>query len=303
MPAEHAESAEEKIKNRFCRYFYILLFWIYFRVISRVPRANFLMPTWKLEIEYEGTRYRGWQIQHNAKTVQGELMRAARDLFAGKVEIGGSGRTDAGVHAVNQIAHLKVADLTANVTPRQILYGFNDLLPHDINIKKVQNASENFHARHDAVGRYYLYQISTRRTAFAKNFVWWIKDNLDVVPMQTAAEMLVGRHNFQSFAEIEEGKKQSTIVVVEKAEVFTDGDLICFRIGASHFLWKMVRRIVGMLAEVGRGSLTYDGFQRLLKFQSSAAAKFTAPPSGLFLEKVLYRGDEKPEDRRAIFPV
>ncbi len=262
--------------------------------------AKKFMNTWKLEIEYEGTRYRGWQIQHNAKTVQGELLLAARQFFEAKVEIGGSGRTDAGVHAVRQIAHLKVPELKANVTPGKIQYAFNDLLPHDINIIRVQNAAENFHARHDAVGRYYLYQISTRRTAFAKNFVWWIKDNLDVVPMQTAAAMLVGRHNFQSFAETEEGKKQSSTVVVERAEVYTDGDLICFRIGASHFLWKMVRRIVGMLAEVGRGNLSYDGFQRLLKFPTNAPAKFTAPPSGLFLEKVLYKGDEPPKLQKSV---
>jgi tRNA pseudouridine38-40 synthase len=118
--------------------------------------------------------------------------------------------------------------------------------------------------------------------------------------MQTAAAMLVGRHNFESFTESEDGKKQSSIVVVERAEVYTDGDLICFRIGASHFTWKMVRRIVGMLAEVGRGNLTYDGFQRLLKFPSNAPAKFTAPPSGLFLEKVLYKGDTPPTEKKSI---
>lgn len=261
------------------------------------------MPTWKLEIEYEGTRYRGWQIQHNAKTVQGELMNVARQLFESKAEIGGSGRTDAGVHAVSQIAHLKVSELKANVTPRQIQHGFNDLLPHDINILKVQNAAENFNARRDAVARYYLYQISTRRTAFAKNFVWWIKDNLNVGEMQEAVALLVGRHDFQSFHEADEGKKQSSVVVVEKSEIFTDGDLICFRIGASHFLWKMVRRIVGSLAEVGRGNLSVEGFHRFLKFQTNAPAKFTAPPSGLFLEKVLYKGDEAPNKQKAIYPV
>ncbi len=137
------------------------------------------MPTWKLELEYEGTRYRGWQMQHNAKTVQGEMQDTARQLFAGKFEIYGSGRTDAGVHALRQIAHLKVSELKANITPKQIQYGFNDLLPHDINIIKVTNAPDDFHARHDAIARYYLYQISTRRTAMAKNFVWWIKDDLD----------------------------------------------------------------------------------------------------------------------------
>lgn len=259
------------------------------------------MPTWKLEIEYEGTRYRGWQIQHNAKTVQGELMTAARQLFSARVEIGGSGRTDAGVHAVGQIAHLKVPELKANITPRQIQHGFNDILPHDINIKKVSNAPENFDARKQAVQRFYLYQISTRRTAFAKNFVWWIKDNLNAEEMREAAALLVGRHDFYSFHEQDEEKKQSTVVEVSRAEIFTDGDLICFRIGASRFLWKMVRRIVGMLAEVGRGNASVADFERLIKFKSNAAAKFTAPPSGLFLEKVLYKGDAPPDEKKSLF--
>ena len=249
------------------------------------------MNTWKLEIEYEGTRFRGWQIQHNVKTIQGELMVAARELFSSRVEIYGAGRTDAGVHAIRQIAHLKAPELTENITPRQIQFGFNDLLPHDINILKVTNAPENFHARKDAVARQYLYQISTRRTAFEKNHVWWIKDNLNANEMREAAELLVGRNNFQSFCEQEEDKKQSTIVKVESAEIITEDDLILFRIKASHFLWKMVRRIVGSLAEVGRGNISVKDFERYLKFQTNAPAQFTAPPSGLFLEKVFYKGD------------
>lgn len=261
------------------------------------------MPTWKLEIEYEGTRYRGWQIQHNAKTIQGELQDVTRQLFASKFELFGAGRTDAGVHALRQIAHLRVDELTANVTPRQIQHGFNDLLPHDINVLKVSNAPDDFHARKDAIARYYLYQISTRRTAFGKNLVWWVKDRLDEKAMAEAAKILVGKHDFYSFCELEDGKKQSTIVKVEQAEVFTDGDLILFRIGASHFLWKMVRRIVGMLAEVGRGNLDYAGFDRLLKFKSDVPAKFTAPPSGLFLEKVLYKGDKPPDGRKGIVTI
>jgi len=266
-------------------------------------RGQNFMPTWKLELEYEGTRYRGWQMQPNARTIQGEMQDAARKLFSGKFEIYGSGRTDAGVHAVGQIAHLKVDELRENITPRQIQFGFNDVLPHDINILKVSNAPDNFHARHDAVSRYYLYQISRRRTATAKNFVWWIKDELNAAAMGEAAKMLVGKHDFASFAELEEGKKQTTKVEVAHADVFMDGDLICFRIGASHYLWKMVRRIVGMLAEVGRGNLTFDAFERLLKFHSDAAAKYTAPPSGLFLENVLYKGDAVRHEKKAVVPV
>jgi len=258
------------------------------------------MPTWKLELEYDGTRYRGWQLQHNEKTIQGEMQEAARQLFEARAEIFGSEATDAGVHAIEQIAHLKVPDLTANITPRQIQDGFNAVLPHDINILKVTNAPDDFHARHNAVARYYLYQISTRRTAFGKNFVWWVKEDLDAKSMAEAAKMLVGRHDFRSFCETDDGRKQSAIVVVDRAEVFTDGDLICFRIGASHFLWKMVRRIVGQLAQVGRGELTYDAFERLLKFESDVPAKFAAPPSGLFLEKVLYKGGLTPEKTKAV---
>jgi tRNA pseudouridine38-40 synthase len=262
------------------------------------------MPTWKLELEYDGSRYRGWQIQHNAKSIQAEMQEATRQLFASRAEVFGAEPTDAGVHAAAQIAHLRVADLTANITPSQIRDGFNEVLPHDINIRRVSNAPDDFHARHDAVARYYLYQISTRRTAMAKNFVWWVKDDLDVAAMNHAAGMLVGEHNFSSFSEPDDdGKRRSPIVNVARAEVFGDGELICFRIGASHFLSKMVRRIVGMLAEVGRGNTTYDAFERLLRFESEIAVKFTAPPSGLFLEKVLYRGDKAPDGAKALVTV
>ncbi len=247
------------------------------------------MPNWKLEIEYEGTRYRGWQVQNNVKTIQGELNKAAYQLFSGKVKIVGAGRTDAGVHAIEQIAHLNVSKLKKDIRPKQIQYGFNDLLPHDINILKVKNASEDFHALHDAVGRQYLYQISKRRAAFAKNFVWWVKDELNMEAMADAARMFIGKHDFSSFAQKDETKNQSTKVTVENAEIFLDADMICFRIKANYFLWKMVRRIVGMIVEVGRGNLSDIAVKRMLKYPTNAPAKFTAPPSGLFLEKVFYK--------------
>ncbi len=259
------------------------------------------MPTWKLEVEYEGTRYRGWQMQHNARSIQGEMSAAARELFEAKPEIFGSSGTDAGVHALRQIVHLKVPEVSEAITPRKIQYGFNDILPADINVRKVSNAPDDFHAKHHAVARYYLYQISTRRSAFAKNFVWWIKDELNAKAMAEAAKMLVGKNDFVSLSEAEENDRlRSTIVNVLHSSVFLDGDLICFRIGATHFLWKMVRRIVGMLVEVGRGNITYDSFGRLLKFRSDTPAPFTAPPSGLFLERVLYAGDEPPKEKQAI---
>ena len=244
------------------------------------------MPTWKLTLEYEGTRYHGWQTQKNAdKTVQAALANAARDLFGEDAAVGGAGRTDAGVHALAQIAHLKARKTLA---PRQILEGLNDRLPFDVNVLSVEPAPPKFHARHDAVARTYLYRISRRRTAFDKRLVWWVKDRLDAEAMRKAARLFAGRHDFRSFCENPEGQ-ESTIVVVGASEIEETPGEIRFRITASHFLWKMVRRLVGTLVEVGRGNLDAAGVSRLLAERSATPAKWTAPPSGLFLERVTYR--------------
>jgi tRNA pseudouridine38-40 synthase len=250
------------------------------------------MQSFKLEIEYEGTRYRGWQIQRNAKTVQGEIINAAEDIFQTRVELGGAGRTDAGVHAFQQIAHLRVRESSKEYKPHQLLFALNDRLPHDINILRIFNASNDFHARHEAVARQYLYQISTRRTAFAKNHVWWIKDKLNLRAMEGATKLIIGKHDFRSFCEIED-EKDSTVVVVNSATLATRGSMIYFRINASHFLWKMVRRLVGTLAEVGRGRFSVPDFESFLQTPTDILAKYTAPPSGLFLEKIFYKTDEE----------
>jgi tRNA pseudouridine38-40 synthase len=244
------------------------------------------MPTWRLRVEYEGTRYHGWQSQKNAdRTVQGVLIRAARELLGEDAAVGGAGRTDSGVHALAQVAHLRAKK---TLTPREIEYGLNDRLPFDVNVLSVEPAQPDFHARHDALSRTYLYRISRRRTAFDKRLVWWVKDRLDAAAMNRAAKLFVGRHDFASFCENPEGR-ESTVVAVERCSVEDAGDELQLRITASHFLWKMVRRLVGSLVEVGRGNLDDTGIRRLLEVKSAAPAKWTAPPSGLFLEKVIYR--------------
>lgn len=252
------------------------------------------MKTWRLDVEYEGTRYGGWQKQPEQRTVQGELLKAAETFLKQRVEIGGSGRTDAGVHALRQVAHLKVKTDFQAPSIKQLQIGINSLLPHDINVSKIQPAPPRFHARHDALSRFYLYQISTRRTAFGKAFVWWVRDRLDVEAMAAGCRLLEGRHDFRSFCESPDSQS-STLVHVGTAQVVAHGHLILLRIGASHFLWKMVRRVVGALVEVGRGRLTPDGLLELLENYSNEPAAWTAPPSGLFLERVLYAGDEMPE--------
>ena len=248
------------------------------------------MPKWKLFIEYQGTRYRGWQEQANARTVQGEIRTAVEGIFGERVEIVGSGRTDAGVHALNQVAHLRTRRaLRAADLKNQI----NDRLPQDISIKDIREADVRFHARHDAIERFYLYQISARRRAFSKPFVWWIKDKLNVRAMTEAAELLPGRHDFGAFSDRDE-ETPSTLVEITRAEISCQDDLILIRIGASHFLWKMVRRVVGTLVEVGRGNLEAGQLAQYFKIPSSSVAQWTAPPSGLFLEYVRYQGDKAP---------
>jgi len=262
--------------------------------------------TWKLILEYEGTRYRGWQEQANARTVAGELRRAAESALDGRVEILGSGRTDAGVHAIAQVARLVS---TRSISPVALMQALNGRLPQDIQVLSLERARPGFNPRADAIARYYLFQISTRRSAFAKRWVWWIKDPLDLGRLHAAAAVLPGHHDFRIFCE-DPASAKSTHVRVTQAEIGCDGDLILFRIGASHFLWKMVRRIVGLLVEVGRGMITPESFGEFVtrpevESQSKAglAAERTAPPSGLFLERVIYSRRDEPGPLRPVVPV
>src|ERR1043166_5695118 len=174
----------------------------------------------KVTLEYAGTRYSGWQIQKNARTVQGELERAIRTATdAADLELYGSGRTDAGVHALAQVAHL---DLHTTLPPETLRRRINDVLPSDINTLRIEQGRPRFHARHDAIARSYVYQIARRRTAFAKPFVWWVKEPLDLTRMQSAAQRFVGFHDFQSFSDDDPAEK-STEVKIETLSIPRDG--------------------------------------------------------------------------------
>jgi len=214
------------------------------------------------------------------------------ELFRTDVEVQGAGRTDAGVHAVGQVAHLKIRDKTPAPAPSQILRVLNDKLPASIAVLDVTEMPPRFHARHDAKSRAYFYQISTRKAALSKRFVWWVKEPLDVARMQQAAALIAGRHDFVAFRAADPSKPgESTIVVVDSAEVSVDDNLIVFRIEASHFIWKMVRRLTGTLVKVGRGEVSVEEFRNLLSGKKNPKldiAAWTAPASGLFLEGVRY---------------
>ncbi len=246
------------------------------------------MARFKVWLEYEGTRYRGWQVQKNARTVQGELHRALSGVFkTGSFEFVGAGRTDAGVHALMQVAHLDVDTVLA---PEIIRMKVNDELPPDINIVEIEKTHARFHARHDAIARRYLYQISRRRTALGKRFVWWVRDDLHVSRMRDAFSLFPGMKNLQSFTD-ESAMEKSTKVLIEEVSLQEAGSLLLLTMTGSHFLWKLVRRIVGVTVEVGRGNMTVDAVQRFITTGTDEPARYTAPPSGLFLERVYYKGD------------
>jgi tRNA pseudouridine38-40 synthase len=262
------------------------------------------VPRFRLTIEYAGTRFSGWQIQKNARTVQGEIARAVQAVTRRRdFELYGSGRTDAGVHARAQVAHLDVATALG---PGVLCGRLNDELPADINVLTAEAVPRRFHARHDAVARRYVYQVARRRTAFAKAFVWWVKEPIDVAAMSQAAQAFVGLRDFRSFAASEPAagrEAASTLVLVERIDVVEAGPLVLVGIEGSHFLWKMVRRLVGVLVEIGRGRLEAEAPATLLAEDSSQPARLTAPASGLFLDRVYYANDRRDVDLRAITPI
>ncbi len=241
---------------------------------------------YRLNLEFAGTGFSGWQMQENARTIQGTLLEVGAEIFSDKqLDIQGHGRTDAGVHALNYTAHLETSD--TRLTPAAICERFNTLLPSSIVVLDVTPCDARFHARHSCVGRSYLYQIARRKSAFNKNFSWWPKEPLNSAAMADAADIFTGMHDFAAFAEKPELKK-STQVLVNGVFIYEDEEMIRVRVVGSHFLWKMVRRIAGVLVEVGKGTLAPKQVEKLLTEAPGATAIYTAPSAGLFFERAFY---------------
>jgi tRNA pseudouridine38-40 synthase len=235
-------------------------------------------------------------VQQNARTVQGDLIEAVRKVTGrrDRLEVYGAGRTDAGVHALGQVAHLDVA---TTLPPATLLARLNEALAADINILDLRTVGHRFHARHDAIGRRYVYQVSRRRTAFAKPFVWWVRERLDVAAMRAGAATFVGRLDYEAFSD-DDADEKSTKVQVDAVDIAEDGALVLIRVTGSHFLWRMVRRMVGVLVRVGTGDLRSSDVARLLRSNGDDVARLTAPAAGLFLEQVIYPGESFGEQSR-----
>ncbi|MFH1131470.1 MAG: tRNA pseudouridine(38-40) synthase TruA [Pseudomonadota bacterium] len=240
-----------------------------------------------LVLEYDGTAFRGWQKQGEAtiRTVQGILLDRASELFGtDSIDIQGNGRTDAGVHALEYMAHLEVC---TRLQAADIKDALNRVLPKDLVILDMQSVDARFHARHHCLGRSYLYQIAEEQRAFMKRYFWDLPEKLDVRLMQEAAAIFVDMHNFAAFAEKQEMKK-STKVLINALQLEQGGGMILVRVVASHFLWHLVRRLVGTIAAIGSGRLTLDEAKVMLETGQSTAIPWMAPAHGLFFEKALY---------------
>ncbi|MCS7000757.1 MAG: tRNA pseudouridine(38-40) synthase TruA [Candidatus Kapabacteria bacterium] len=245
---------------------------------------------YKLTIEYDGSRYRGWQIQPNVRTIQGELITALRAATGDPtVTCTGAGRTDAGVHALGQVAH---TDLVTRMTPEELCAAINAHLPADIHVLTAEPVSHRFDARKSAVARSYLYQIALRRGAFVKDYAWWVQSSLDIARMKRAGELLEGSHDFRSFAK-PNPETNSYRVLLEEVRIEQHGALVLIRLTASHFLWHMARAIVGTLVRIGKGEIDDNTLLGYLHTPTPEPLKHLAPAAGLFLERVYYKGDSR----------
>lgn len=250
------------------------------------------MNKYKLVLEYDGTNFSGWNSQKDVRSIQKALTAAAEKILGGPVKIQGAGRTDAGVHALAQTAHL---ESPVGVSPKILRDGLNDELPESIHILDVENAHPRFHARNHARRLCYLYLISQKRFTFGKRYVWYVKDKLDFEKMNEAVSVFEGFHDFVSFTEKKATHGYSTKVNIDGIWLKECDDMIALRVICSHFLWKMVRCLVGVTVEAGRGNLTKSDIESMIASYSDRPLKCIAPASGLFLEKVLYGQDELSE--------
>jgi tRNA pseudouridine38-40 synthase len=244
------------------------------------------VPTFKLVLEYDGTNYHGWQVQPNLPTIQSALEAAISRVAQHKVNVTAAGRTDAGVHALGQVAHFTT---TARLTAEEWQRALNGLLPPDIAVQAVEEAPNTFHARFSAKSKLYRYRIFARvqRSALSRSKILHYPYPLDLDAMEVACRALIGTHNFSSF----QGSTTDTenpVCTITKLTVDRFGDEVIFEVEGNRFLKQMVRAIVGTLLEVGRGKLKAGEVAGILAAKDRTKAGPTAPAHGLYLVKVDY---------------
>jgi tRNA pseudouridine38-40 synthase len=245
------------------------------------------MPRYKLTIEYDGTPFVGWQIQDNGPSVAGAITDAVEKFAGERADVMGAGRTDAGVHALGQVAHLDLIKDWETDVVRDALNA--QLRPHPVAIVAAEKAADDFHARFSATARHYLYRIVNRRADLAldRERVWKIARPLDARAMHEAAQRLIGLHDFTTFRSTE-CQAKSPVKTLDRLHVTRAGDEIRIEVSARSFLHNQVRSIAGSLALVGEGRWSADDLQNALEAKNRAACGPVAPAAGLYLVRVDY---------------
>lgn len=241
----------------------------------------------KLTIEYDGKRYLGWQrLGDSEKTIQGKIEGVIAQMTGETIEIIGSGRTDAGTHARGQVANFKTASI---MTLDEMQSFLNRYLPRDIVIKKVEEASERFHARYNARQKQYSYYVWNSETpsAFRRNYSFYVPQTLDIEKMNQACEKLMGTHDFIGFSALKKTKK-STTRTIHQLSIQKEGELLHFVFKGDGFLHKMVRILTGTLIEIGLGKMDISVIDEVFQKNIRKEAGETVPAYGLFLDSVDY---------------
>ncbi len=241
----------------------------------------------KLLIEYDGTNYRGWQVQPGAPTVQGTIEEELSRLTGERIRLTGSGRTDSGVHALGQAAHFRTQ---SRMDIRTIQRALNSLLPADIVIQEVEEVDEAFHARKRSKSKVYEYRILNRnlRPVFHRGYVWHIPQKLNLMEMKKATQSLIGEHDFSAFRTVGSPTRTPVRRVIRAEWKRGRDGLIRFEIEANGFLKQMVRSIIGTLVEIGKGKRKASDLRKILNSKDRKEAGPTAPSHGLFLKEVKY---------------
>lgn len=244
----------------------------------------------KITLQYDGSRYDGWQKQGNTdKTIQGKLEQILEKMAGQPVEVHGSGRTDAGVHAWGQVANFHLPASCSGMSAKEVKIYLNRYLPDDIAVVSAQEAGARFHSRLNAVSKTYCYRIETaaKKDVFERRYVYGLGEALDVAAMKRAAAYLTGEHDFKAFCSLKRMKK-STVRNLVAVDFSMQGSVCEIRFRGNGFLYNMVRILTGTLIEIGLHKRTLESVEETLDSRERSQAGFTAPPEGLFLEKVEY---------------
>lgn len=241
----------------------------------------------KIKIEYDGSRYLGWQrLGDSDKTIQGKLEQVISEMTGTVTEMIGSGRTDAGTHARGQIANYKT---TSDMDLKEMQTYINHYLPQDIVVKELEEANERFHARYNAIGKKYCYYVwnNSIPSAFKRKHSYYYPESLDMDKMREACKSLIGTHDFIGFSSLKKTKK-STIRRIDEISIHREEELLVFTFIGEGFLYNMVRIIMGTLLEIGTGAREPDYIDEIFVSKTRSDAGITVPAQGLFLEKVIY---------------